>query len=254
MIVVFGCGPAGLLAAQAASTTGQDVHIISLKKPSIMRGAMYVHKEIPDITYEPNGVLKYVKVGTKEGYAKKVYGDPEAPCSWDRYEGEYTFWSMPAVYEVLWQKWEEKIYDQRVNAKVFRELRLTPQVQLIINSVPLQQLCRHPDLYQWESERVYITDHSIVNEDTILYNGLEGDPWYRSSTICGHRSTEYPADQAPDALEHGFFVTKPLRTTCDIPRAYQHVLCVGRYGKWAKDELVHDAYYDTLQRVQEMGL
>lgn len=255
MIAVLGCGPAGLLAAQGArATCGKDIVIFSIKKPSVMRGAMYVHREIPDITFEPNGRLKYVKVGTKEGYALKVYGDPNADCSWDRYEGDYEFWSMVGVYDVLWNHWEKQIHEYTIDYNFFADLFKGPAFDLVISSVPLQNLCPEPNLYTWRKERVYITDHSIVNPDTILYNGLADDPWYRSSTICGHRSTEYPISNAPDAIEHGFIVAKPLGTDFDPAVFGPRLLTVGRYGRWAKDELVHDAYYDTVAKIQEMNL
>lgn len=257
MIVVLGCGPAGLMAAQAAAqTSGQKIEILSKKVPSVIRGAMYVHKEIPEVTGDPSGTLRYQKVGTKEGYAQKVYGDPKAPTSWDRFEGEYTYWSMPAVYEVLWNKWESKIHDLKMDYVGMRMLRRTPHISLIINTIPLIKISQFSENYEWESERVFITDTGKAPSDTIIYSGDEGNAWHRMSNICGHRHTEYPHDYDPElAIDGGFWVTKPLRTNFDPDVSFgKRVLCVGRYGKWSKEELAHDAYYDTVQRIQEMNL
>ncbi|HEY7420289.1 MAG TPA: hypothetical protein VH593_34240, partial [Ktedonobacteraceae bacterium] len=81
--VVLGCGPAGLLAAHACSLNGADVRIFSLKRPSYISGAQYLHQAIPGLSGAPDGDIMITKVGTREGYAKKVYGNANKATSWE---------------------------------------------------------------------------------------------------------------------------------------------------------------------------
>src|SRR5215470_19138644 len=95
-VAVLGCGPAGLMAAYACTVEGLTPHIYSKPNKSIIIGAQYLHLPIPNITLpEPEVEIKYVKVGTPEGYARKVYGNEAAPTSWDRFsEGLHKGWGL----------------------------------------------------------------------------------------------------------------------------------------------------------------
>src|SRR5262245_15995908 len=87
-VVVLGCGPAGLLAAHAASLYGCDVRILSIRQPSIISGAQFLHEHIPGVTGDIDGHVLFMKAGTAGGYAKKVYGNSRIPTSWDLWEPE----------------------------------------------------------------------------------------------------------------------------------------------------------------------
>src|SRR4051794_36471109 len=112
-VAVLGCGPAGLLSAHAAILGGCDVLVYSIKQKSPMNGAQYLHSPIPELTsQDPDAIIRYAKVGTRAGYATKVYGHPEAPCSWDKFEeGPRPAWSLSDSYEELWSRYGDLIID-----------------------------------------------------------------------------------------------------------------------------------------------
>ena len=82
-VAVLGSGPAGLLAAHACVQQGVEPKIYSLKEKSLMFGAMYLHEPIPDLNDpdRPDHDIMIVKEGTREGYAKNVYGDKNVMCA-----------------------------------------------------------------------------------------------------------------------------------------------------------------------------
>lgn len=252
MIVVLGCGPAGLMAAEAArQSTGQIIKIISIKKPSPIMGAQYVHKEIPSITHDPDGEIHYKYVGDAEGYAKKVYGSSEAPTSWMKFV-DSPYWSMQGVYATLWDRWQAIIENQEVDYNTVSDILGDVHVRLVISSVPLRVICPEPERYSWYAEQVRIREGSSADPDTIVYNGRLEDHWYRSSNICGYKFTEYPLEQ--ELLDGGYIIKKPLRSTYDPGTVGGRLLCVGRYGKWEKQSLAHEAFTDTMDRTEELHL
>jgi hypothetical protein len=245
-VAILGCGPAGLLAAHAATLAGEDVVIYSHKVRSKIVGAQYLHKPVPGLTNSiPQGTLTYHYVGTKEGYATKVYGDPTAKCSWKKFPEQVPYWPMNEVYEMLWQWYEPAILDHEINSEFCRRLA-GGSWTLVINSVPLNALVSEPGHYEWSYEYVWIRQGGWAGQDQIIYNGTDRDEWYRTSNIHGHEFTEYGGEHRP---EEAVKIRKPLTTTC---RAWREFLHVGRYGKWSKEELAHQAFEDTWRSLQGM--
>jgi hypothetical protein len=214
-------------------------------------GAQYLHKPVPGLTEDIlQGTLTYHYVGTKEGYASKVYGDPKAPCSWRKFPESVPYWPMQHVYDRLWQWYEPAIFDREVNHDLCKHLA-AGNWTLVVNSVPLNALVYSPEHFEWSYEYVWIRPGGWAGPEQIIYNGTDRDEWYRTSNISGHEFTEYGSDmhRPEDAVK----IRKPLSTTC---RAWREFLHVGRYGKWSKEELVHQAFEDTwrnLNGIQEWG-
>src|SRR5436853_355407 len=84
--------------ALGVEQAGHQPMIFSERVRSRMFGAMYLHRPIPGIHHEddpPDFTLDITKYGTREGYARNVYGDPTADCSWDVIEeGETPAWDL----------------------------------------------------------------------------------------------------------------------------------------------------------------
>jgi hypothetical protein len=267
-VAVLGCGPAGLLAAHAAEQLGFYVRIYSKKRKSDIGGAQYLHDAIPGLTSErPDGELNYVKWGSREGYAARTYGSPEAPCSWDLFPtGLCPAWSLRRIYDQLWERFESDIFDQTINAKSVHDLEGNGWI--VINSIPLMQLCEkqsdlllggfppgHPEqtAHQFPAQRIWLANIDMRDgalgtpDNTIIYNGASvesifSNPWYRVSRVFGQVWTEWsdhhPPREGGPAVE-GF---KPLHTDCDC---HPDVIRVGRFGQWKKGVLVHHAYNDA---------
>jgi hypothetical protein len=247
-VVVLGCGPAGLIAAERAEREGQGVAIMARKMKSVMPGAQYLHEFIPGVTrQEPTGYVCLKKRGTRPGYASKVYGDAEHPVSWDNYsEGYVPAWSLGDAYERLWNKWEDKIIDVQLDRSMIQTLAGEKGV-LILSTIPAPILCRGG--CKFNSAEVYFSGRPQprVPDNTIVYNGDPLDLWYRTSVIFGHGATEWAREPGHVPVQMG---RKPTHTDCECqPR---RVVRLGRFGSWDKNFLVHHAWERTASALHEM--
>src|SRR4029450_12844279 len=141
-VCILGCGPAGLLSAYAVAQSGGRVTIISKKVKSKIPGAVFLHEPIPYLTApEPDGVVRFIKHGNKQGYAKKVYGNMDADCSWDLFEeGERPAWSMFKLYDQLWKHFEERIIYMSVSPMNMAKI-MSEGFDIVITRIPLPFIC-----------------------------------------------------------------------------------------------------------------
>jgi hypothetical protein len=243
-VAILGCGPSGLLAAHAVAQMGHRPYIYSIKKKSVMPGAMYLHERIDGINdyMSPDGHVVVRQIGTREGYAAKVYGDPDAPVSWDTFgHGSYPAWSMAEMYDKLWDMYSPFIFANEVTPYILERIR--QKHVLTISSIPAKALCKGD--HEFAGAKVWISDQAwrelSPDENVILYNGDPTDHWYRTSMIFGHGATE-STEPMPGAFEG----IKPTETDCDCQPAVKRV---GRFGQWKKGVLVHHAYRQALEIV-----
>lgn len=250
-VAVLGCGPAGLLAAHAAFSTGNRVTIISNgATPSKIGGAQFLHCYIPGITQtEPDGKVTFEFFGRPEVYAQKVYGDPSAPTSWLAYEaGDHPVWNMQVAYDNLWERYSRLIVNQYVDWNLIPEL--VEQFDLVMSCIPAPAICPHRDAdgsptCEFTSQPVWIDEQGgNLPSMTIIYNGRPDFAWYRASNIFGVQFVEYPMH-----LDGGRRIVKPLWTNCPGPERVERL---GRYGQWQKGVLIHDAYFGAMNALQHV--
>lgn len=249
-VAILGCGPAGMMAAHAATVEGHEVFIYSRKEKSKLGGAQYLHAPIEGITDpSPEIGIRYIKFGDGETYAKKVYGSLETSSSFDRSEiGWHDAWSLTSAYDRLWGIYEGMITDHQLDFKTVQDLG--KNYPLVISSVPAPAICgqRH----QFSRQGIYLVPGSLAAGNTVIYSGRRSEPWYRCSNIGGEKWTEYStASVNRDRLNEmgwenvdirkGF---KPLAHDCDC---HPHLLRVGRFGTWKRGVLTHHAWNDTLR-------
>lgn len=244
-VAVIGCGPAGLLAAAAAEESGHKVSIYSLKRKSRIGGAQYLHNPIDGITpKEPESYIKVVKIGSKEGYAHKVYGDKGQAVSWDLYDDqqEVPAWDIIKAYDLLWDRYEPIIKDRPVSEELL--FGMLGYADVVINAAPLKALCNRWHTFKQQYIFVRPVGMNLVSyESFILYNGDKLWPWYRSSRVFGREMTEWSVNAEPSQLPDGAFaVKKPVHTNCDC---WPEIVKVGRYGKWKKSDLASNAFEDA---------
>lgn len=212
--------------------------VYSVKKKSEISGAQYLHEPIPGLTsIEPDGQVNYIKHGTRDGYAEKVYGSRQAPCSWDNFAtGKVNAWKMEAVYDKLWQAYYPVIQEEIIEPSMVPIL--LDENDMVISTIPKPQLCEHG--HEFLHKSIWIADYNSlpfdVNENVVLYNGDPLDHWYRASRLWGHEATESTVPMA--GARPGI---KPISTTCTC--FSDKVVFAGRFGKWEKGVLVHDAYH-----------
>jgi hypothetical protein len=242
-VIIIGCGPSGLLAAHAVEQSGHPVKILSRKAKSETRGAMYLHKPIPDIE-TPETIVYFDKIGTREGYATKVYGRPDSPCSWDIFpEGKVPAWNLADVYDRLWERYESRIIHWDVKSDDIEPIQQT--CDLVINTAPALSFCTRCHPFQWA--RIWVRKAEMLHAhlpkpNIITYNGDPMTGWYRCSQLFGWINFEY-GHPVPNAVEG----RKPIQNSCNC---HPEVLRLGRFGKWEKKVLTHHAYEEALSAVQ----
>lgn len=239
-IAILGCGPSGLLSAWAATQAGHRVKIYSIKQKALMPGAIYVHDPIPGLeSAGPTCVktIRYIKLGTRQGYARKVYGDPNAPCSWDKFlEGDHAGCAVGPMYDELWGMFDHLIEHRSIGPQDVPPIQ--DEADIVISTIPLPVICMDEE-HAFLQKRIWVRNlaHGITaqyGDNCIVYNGDQNVGYYRASLIAGEGSTEF-GYQVHNAQEG----RKPLSTDCTC---HPGVVRAGRYGKWERGVLVHHAY------------
>lgn len=245
-IAVLGCGPAGLMVAHAVSQAGYDPFIISKREQSQMYGAMYLHQRLPGMNKEPDFNLHIVKQGSAEGYAKKVYKNPEHPVSFTQFEeGKVPAWDLSKAYDWLWSLYNWYIDNRTLDRE--RVVRLATQYDLVFSTIPATLLCENG--HEFKAQPIWVIHGAnpsiLYGEHLMIYNGDPNTHWYRYSQFGNYQSWEY-ADEVINAQEHPYRITeglKPISTNCDcLP---DNVIRLGRFGAWKKGCLTHHAYEEA---------
>lgn len=274
---VIGSGPAGLLCAWAAEQLGMKVEIFTnTLTPSGQFGAQYLHEAIPGLTAEyAASVIQYRRLGTAEGYARKIYGDKVTvgDTSWNKFADHENAWRMSSVY----QKLHEYFLPNMIVAPIGmgRLERIAKNVGLVFSTMPLPALIGSRDGF--DTQLVYCYPKMVIPPfgepdrlmNIIMYNGFVDDKWYRQSRIFGQEWTEWPAkeEQDPqtnvdeifnDIRRHGINPLRQVMTQVEKPLRHNlpvhlmlppNVRLAGRYGLWQKGVLVGDAYRDAVSMV-----
>lgn len=193
---------------------------------------------------EPDGMLYYIKLGTAQGYAEKVYGSKDAPTSWDKFpEGDHPAWSMQDIYNKLWLEYSPYIYERTIYPETIDEIIVG--YDKVLCTIPAKACCHQLDEHRFHYQAVQLADKAMVGlSNAIVYNGRPEESWYRSSIILGHESTEW-GDNGSVAVPRGAGMmrgVKPLYTNCNCWAEHPGVHQLGRFGRWQKGVLVSDAY------------
>src|SRR6516225_9660628 len=153
-IGVLGCGPTGLLVAYAVEQAGHVPHIISEKRMSQIPGSQHLHGPVPGLTSQyPEGTIQFVRIGTAEGYAQKVYGNAERETGWYNYLQVYPSWNIIRAYDTLWDRWVDDITDMDITISMIPEI--IDMYDMVISTVPAQVLCVN-ESHVFESQEYYI--------------------------------------------------------------------------------------------------
>lgn len=245
-IAILGCGPSGLLAAHAAIRNNHNPIIYSKKVRSEFGGAQYLHEPIAGITeHDPDMMIRFIKIGSKEGYARKVYGSSGVDVSWTKFdEAVVPAWSMRTAYDMLWNRYSDLIVDREIAPEDVYDVQ--KEHDLTINTIPLRSICLDPIEHSFSSQAVILTpDAKIEARDVIVYNGQDTEPWYRTSNIGGTQWTEYSANsRSYPIVGERHYGMKPVDNDC---HCHIGVLRIGRFGAWRRGILAHNAYNDAME-------
>lgn len=250
-VAILGCGPAGIFAAWAAERAGFEPVIYSKKRKSEMFGAQYLHQPIPDISGMSFDV-EYQLRGTSAGYREKVYGNGQGLIvSTDELVGIHQAWDIRQAYSKLFDAYLDNIVDINFGSpQDVHGLVLNTEHSHYISTIPASMLCVTP-AHSFHSQKVWAIGDApergiwspIKQElNTVVCNGEKDVSWYRSANILGFHTAEWPEAKKPP-IEGLSAVLKPIATDCDCLSMIMHR--VGRYGKWTKGVLSHEAFYET---------
>lgn len=241
-LLILGCGPAGLIAAHAAYGRGVDFVVVSKARKSFMNGAQYLHAPIPGVSLADPFEINYELSGDVAGYRDKVYGpDSKVEVSPESLLGRHLAWDIREAYDALWGLYGSDVHDVEITPTVLSTLIKSWKPDEIISTIPAHILC-HDGRHKFESEQVWATNEleCQLPDNTVLCNGDPGSDWYRASKILGFTNTEWPHDKYPLTYNGQIWrVTKPIKTSC---RCFPQVHRMGRYGKWTKGVLSHEAW------------
>lgn len=258
-VAILGCGPAGIFAAWAARRAGYQVRIISNKRRSEMFGAQYLHKPIPGVFAEKR-TIEYKLIGTADGYRDRVYGSEYAgKVSPEEISGEHTAWDIRSSYYMLYEEFEDVIdHTPRIDAEVLTKAishKAWRDYDHVFNTIPLNSICHNRKEHRFRSQRIWARGDApergvlapiACADETVICNGEPIDStlgWYRISRVFGHSTVEWPSWYYPPLNgEPAAEVLKPIDNTCDC---YANILPLGRYGKWTKGVLSHEAFYEV---------
>lgn len=259
-IGVIGCGPAGLMAAHAATQNGHSVTIFSKRlQKSHLYGSQYLHDPIPGIYCGPKRKVSYtLHGGSLADYRQKVYGEKwDGDVSPGTLDGEHDAWDIRLAYDSLWTLYSRRIVplnlDQRgdENLRVINRLGEKLDLAMIISSVP--RTVWDADDSNFRSSEVWaIGDAPEEGQSCPVRTPgdfmviCDADPWqgwYRLSCVFGHTTCEWPIDRKPP-IPGVAKVLKPLDHRSTKGNFMVHV---GRYGEWRKGVLSTDAYKKALE-------
>jgi hypothetical protein len=249
-VAIFGCGPAGLLVAHAATIMGWDLRVYSKKQQSQLHGAQYLHRVIPELDCGNPKVVDYKLRGTPEEYRRKVYGESwDGTVSPEDYMESHHAWDIRRGYQNLWDQYNGEIVDCDLRAGIgAADIR---SHDLVISTVPRKIWAQPGDVF--ESQKIWAVgdgdpDCGIASQPdfTVICDGTNICNWYRSAKIFGHSTLEWPYyplwEKPPDYA--AVIVEKPLRHNSTAASDFVHL---GRYGAWQKGLLTTDAFYDALK-------
>ena len=176
----------------------------------------------------------------------------------------YDAWRLLPVYHMMWQTYADLIVNMQVNPDNLAYFAGLEGV-LVVCTAPRYLMCRQFNPNNWTGKHSFhfaavdiaaVTMYPDQPDNTIIFNANEErGEWVRSSSIFGHKVTEWrpgTGQQERNALpSEGRFekngpvtIKKPLQTDC---RCHPKVLFTGRFGAWRNETWIHTAYREVRQ-------
>jgi len=227
-------------------------------EPSPIGGAQYLHLPMVDEDAEPDAILEFIKIGSPEGYAEKVYGSGDVPTSWGEYGGQQKAWRLQQNYTALFSRFSRQIEGGfRATPASVHDLLVgvgmgERRTTLVLSSVPASHICKRPDLHSFGRANILIKKEKpdfISTDNVVIYSGRPEEKWYRACKLFGQCWTEYAHFDAPD----GGYITgfKPLGTDCNC---FPTVHRIGRFGTWDRKVLLTDVTTQVNEAVAKLEM
>jgi hypothetical protein len=256
-VLILGCGPAGLFAAQAALLSGADYQILSKNRKSELFGAQYLQMPIAGLADESERfTVSFELHGTFADYKRKVYGDqlpdPDAVPE-DGFFVDKPAWDIRAAYDRAWSVHSERIEHFELSPERLDDRIKAYKPTLTISTVPLPVICREPARHAFSEqslwaigdapERGILVPFKPVKDNTVIYDGTDEKGWHRCAKIQGYGTIEWPEGTRPPVSDVAQ-ITKPVATSCNC-YAGRDFIKAGRYGAWSWAGQSHHSYLLT---------
>lgn len=236
-VVIVGTAPEGLIAAHTARLRGHEVKIIGTKIKAKIPAWQYM-SSLPNLLDEipRQEVIKIVKKGNHQGYARKAYGTGNGGSGWPDHSHlpNQLVHSLGDVYDSLWRLNKSIIVDLDVHGKMFD--RINKRGTIVISTVPAQKLCLNKSCI-FRGYRTYVTNVQEEPKEALAltYNGRAADGWFKSGNIFGSEFSVFAKMQAG-----AISVDHPVESSCKCPsQIYQ----AGSKGTWSMHSSI-----DTVER------
>jgi hypothetical protein len=261
-VLILGCGPAGLFAAQAAKNAGADYRILSKRRKSEMFGAQFLQSPIAGIIdYAEQFQVHFKLSGDFLDYKRKVYGD-ELPDPDAVSEGEFFHdkpaWDIRAAYDRAWKEHQHLIEPFNLTAETFPHHRAVYKPHLTVSTIPLPSICAQPSAHAFTEqslwaigdapERGVFAPFSPPDDNTVLYDGTDERAWHRCAKIQGYSTIEWPEVNRPP-LDDVVKISKPIATSCNCWEGRDFIKA-GRYGAWHWAGQSHHSYVLTTKALR----
>lgn len=252
-VAILGSGPSGLAAMHGAKIAlgarmARFTVITNYSYPSTMYGAQYLHEPLPGLANRGPQKLRYTLFGSAVNYRQKVYGeDYTGSVSPEDLPEEHEAWDLRAAYQQLWERYSPYLDEYQIHPDAMPSI--IDAHDLIISSVPANRLCGARG-HGFDAQSIFAAGEAPeigiylpydCPEFTVRCNALPEPSWYRISNIFGRKTVEWPGGIPRPPVSGAVVVNKPLYTNCDCWLSEKY-LRVGRYGRWEKGVLVHDAF------------
>jgi hypothetical protein len=254
IVAILGAGMSGMVAAKALDdmSIGFDIYDKLETNVSQQKGLHYLHGDV-GLGLQPHRVKNFVTRDVKQQmpdyytYSVKVWGAPIVLNNSMRNLPEDTIvYNFGEAYTMLSKKYDARIIKLEYKPGMLSAFQ--SDYDLVISTLPLSIM--FPE-YKCESKTVWVKDQMPenveLNDFTVMYNIVEGVPWYRCSKIFGQVYTEY-VDRQDDCFPvHKIITCKELQNDYIRLIMNQRVLLVGRFAEWNRKRLAHQIY-DIVQR------
>lgn len=241
-VLILGCGPAGLMAANAAAMQGAELSILSKPRKSHMNGAQYLHEPVMGVRQKPPFKIEYTLNGPSEGYRYKVYGRAwDGTVSPEDMTASHLGWDIREAYDELWGIYGGFVTEWEATPASLKHIMERDRPDIVVSTIPAPLLCTQGHTFR--AAKIWSTDKAFydVEENQVVCNGNENPGWYRVSNIQGWENTEWPEHVKPPVTPL-WEVVKPLDNNCNC---FPGVVRAGRYGNWKKGVLSHEVQQEV---------
>lgn len=262
-IAIVGSGAAGAFAYKACVDYGcAKVEVFTDRMGAPGKGAFYFHWIPDDLSakYEPDEIM-YIGIGTRQKYLAKQWPtqkiDEEFETSYPLKPFTAPGWDASTVWEELWANARVTIVAGKFSDTDLKDLAKFHDI--IFLTFPTQESIQEQGKYlvkipvnlagkstqfQLPSKALY---HLNKYNNFIMYNGTDVFDWVRLNRLWGYTSFEYSHAVTFSDDDPKITYQQDLMPGTPIWRRMpaHNFMPVGRFARWDRKYLSHQAYSDT---------